>query len=221
MTFLLNLEALNRKERFFLIGAALGNPTFRLSDKFRESLSESPLRLSVPSDALVFMDYHLDWIHAATFLHARGDSFKAPRHDNAARVSTGTQEDIDLVIAYEEVGLIHLILLEAKAESGWTNKQMQSKVARLTSIFGMDGRAVRGIAPHFSLVSPRPPQQLAFASWPTWMLADGKPAWMHLHVPPGRVRLEGCNDIGKPDSARPYFRFVEHPLGLVKGFEID
>ena len=36
------LRAFNRKERYLLIGHALGNPQFRLSDGFSQALHEAP-----------------------------------------------------------------------------------------------------------------------------------------------------------------------------------
>ena len=52
------LKRFNRKERFFLVGLALGNPDFKLSDAFRSSLHDL-LGVSIPADAFVAMDYHL------------------------------------------------------------------------------------------------------------------------------------------------------------------
>ena len=66
---LLHLEEFNRKERFFLVGMALGNPEFRLGEEFRERLAQK-LSLQVPRDAFVAMDYHLDWLAASLFLAA-------------------------------------------------------------------------------------------------------------------------------------------------------
>ena len=62
-TFLKLLESFNRKERFFLVGQALGNPNFQLSDGFRSMLGgQDAFGIVPPKDALVFMDYHLDWL---------------------------------------------------------------------------------------------------------------------------------------------------------------
>ena len=44
------LESLNRKERFFLVGEALGNRSFRLGQNFRISL-ENASGVSIPPDA--------------------------------------------------------------------------------------------------------------------------------------------------------------------------
>lgn len=195
----------------------MGNAHFRLDETFRKSLAGPPLGVDIPPGALVFMDYHFDWIHAAAHLHVGQRSFDGPPEDNAGKVATGNQEDIDLVIAYEDSGVNHLVMLEAKAETGFTNKQMDSKVKRLSAIFGMDGNRAPGVVPHFSLVSPRPPQRLVTLHWPEWMLLSGEPKlfgrepkWMELHVPPGRVRMERYDPATrKAAKSGSHFRFVQ------------
>ena len=58
MTLLQYLESFNRKERFFLIGDALGNPAFQLSDDFRVELNTA-FGIHPLSNAFAAMDYHL------------------------------------------------------------------------------------------------------------------------------------------------------------------
>ncbi len=62
-----HLKRFNRKERFYLIGSALGNATFRLGDDVRHRLSKL-LDLFIPADAFVAMDYPLDWLLASMHL---------------------------------------------------------------------------------------------------------------------------------------------------------
>ena len=83
MTLLEHLESFNRKERFFLIGEALGNRAFQLSTDFRTRLSEA-FGIEPPSSAFVAMDYHLDWIHASLFLTLPGND------DEAVHLNTDT-----------------------------------------------------------------------------------------------------------------------------------
>ena len=93
-TFLKLLESFNRKERFFLVGQALGNPKFQLSDGFRSMLGgQDAFGIVPPKDALVFMDYHLDWLHASLFL-SLPENDAAGVHPNSRQIATGTQEDI-------------------------------------------------------------------------------------------------------------------------------
>ena len=51
-----NIESFNRKERFFLVDAVLGNPSFRLCDEFR-SVLEREFSLAISASAFVGMDY--------------------------------------------------------------------------------------------------------------------------------------------------------------------
>ena len=54
------LESLNRKERFFLVGDALGNRKFNLGDDYRNNL-QKVTGLKIPSNAWVGMDYHINY----------------------------------------------------------------------------------------------------------------------------------------------------------------
>ena len=47
------LESFNTKERFFLIGAALGNPTFKLSEDYSKALSKAQIHHLI-DDAVEF-----------------------------------------------------------------------------------------------------------------------------------------------------------------------
>ena len=66
------LERFNRKERYFLIGQALGNAGFCLSEEFRCRIG-GRIGVSVPPNAFTAMDYHLDWIAASLSCHMKGD----------------------------------------------------------------------------------------------------------------------------------------------------
>lgn len=127
------LESFNRKERFFLIGQALDNRDCTPGDPFRRQIG-GLFGLAVPPSAMVAMDYHLDWLHAGLLLAQGLDEDTA--HPNSAGVATGQQEDVDLLIAFEVRAVHHVVLIEAKATTGWTNAQMESKAKRLGRIFG-------------------------------------------------------------------------------------
>ncbi len=199
------LESFNRKERFFLVGAALGNPRFRLAQDFRTKLGDV-FGLDVPHDAFAAMDYHLDWMHVALLL---ADKAMDNVHSNDPTVVTGNQEDVDLLVAFREGSVTHLLLIEAKAETGWTNKQMSSKARRLRQIFCANGLRYPTVRPHFSLMSPRPPQRLDIREWPTWMTRGGKPIWLKLSVPPGRRRIFRCDNNGRQSSTGGFFRLSQ------------
>lgn len=120
-----NLRMFNRKERFFLIGMALGNPDFKLSEEFRRQIGEV-LHLDIPENVFTAMDYHLDWLYASLFLASHGDTGQV--YPNADRQIQATQEDIDLLIAYEDGNVCHIVMLEAKGVTGFTRRQLRSKV---------------------------------------------------------------------------------------------
>ena len=67
MPLLEHLESFNRKEWFFLIGNALGNPDFKLSTECQTKLGEA-FSIQPPDNAFVAKDYHPDWLHASLFL---------------------------------------------------------------------------------------------------------------------------------------------------------
>ena len=190
MTSLMELlESFNRKERFFLIGDALGNRTFQLSTDFRARLGKA-FGIEPPSSAFVAMDYHLDWIHASLFLALPGNDDEAV-HLNTETVATGTQQDIDLLIVFEVEDITHILLLEAKAASSWDNKQTLSKAKRLERIFGPDGAKYSRTKPYFGLMSPRPPKRLISHRWPAWMTREGQPIWITRCDSRGRLSAEG------------------------------
>ncbi len=207
--FINNLRSLNRKERFFLVGWALGNREFRLSSAFRRELSSS-LDLDVPAESFVAMDYHLDWIYASAFLVATDDTNTV--HPNKDGLVSGIQEDMDLVVAFSAGETAHLIMVEAKGVTGWTNKQATSKARRLEAIFGQGGDRWSHICPHFVIVSPREPQGLECSRWPGWMKrGDGRPYWIRMELPGGLVRVTRCSESGKVSQEGQYWKVVASP----------
>ena len=207
--FIANLRSLNRKERFFLVGWALGNREFRLSSAFRRELSSS-LDLDVPAESFVAMDYHLDWIYASAFLAATGDTNAV--HPNKDGLVSGSQEDMDLVVAFSAGETAHLIMMEAKGVTAWTNKQATSKARRLEAIFGQRGNTWPHIRPHFVIVSPREPQSLECSSWSGWMKReDGRPHWMRMEIPSGLLRVTKCEESGKVSREGRYWKVVASP----------
>ena len=199
------LKRFNRKERFFLVGWALGNAKFKLSESFRADLGKA-LGLAVPEDAFVAMDYHLDWLYASLCLHGSGGG-KGP-HCNDGKLIRAQQEDIDLVVAYQDGDAHHIVLLEAKGATSWTNKQMRSKAIRLREIFGETGRLWQSITPHFMIASPMMPEQLEFDEWPTWMAPDGQAAWIELPMPDDLQRVTRCKATGAITYAGDHWRVV-------------
>lgn len=190
------LRRLNRKERYFLVGLALGNREFRLGDGFREQLSDL-LGLRVPEDAFVAMDYHLDWLCAAICLAAT--SGEAGPHPRDPRLIGGTQEDVDLLVAFDDEEESHVVMIEAKGVTAYSNRQFRSKLERLSAVFAMP--QARRLVPHFVLVSPARPRYLQHEGCPRWMLdRQGQLAWLPLPIPPGLQKVTRCTADGVPDQ---------------------
>ena len=189
------LNRFNRKERFFLVGDVLGNRDFSPSKDFLGRLSKAT-GIPIPPGAFTAIDYHLDWIAASLACH---QSAGFGPFNNADGVFRGIQEDIDLLVAFEENKVCHLVLVEAKAYTGWTNKQMLSKAGRLEQIFGDDGNRYAGVRPHFCMASPKEPERLGTSAWPGWMSNRGVPQWLKLCLPNDRLKVTRC-DTGGPTS---------------------
>ena len=91
--------------------------------------------MTVPADAFVAMDYHLDWIQMALYLARTPDPPRpipkeAVLGDGQKNINEN-QMDVDLLVAFDEGATTHLVLVEAKMETGWTNQQLCSKATRL------------------------------------------------------------------------------------------
>ncbi len=210
-----NLRQFNRKERFYLVGTALGNPKFKLGQDFRSRL-QSKLDLEVPEAAFAAMDYHLDWIYASVFLASQSEA--KPRYKNTGEI-TATSEDIDFLIAYQEGEYCHIILAEAKGDSAFSNKQLGDKACRLKQIFGEDGRKWAGVIPHSALMSPyRPTKRLNHKCWPDWMHPDGKFKWVELRLPDHLKKVTVCDEKGIRDRDGQHWKVTEIP---VRGFHPD
>jgi len=201
-----NLNQFNRKERFFLVGTALGNPQFRLCTSFREKVGNA-FNLQIPDSAFAAMDYHLDWIYASLFLAF--DNSGARIFSNEKGLITATQEDIDFIIAYPMDKTCHIILLEAKGVTGFTNSQLQSKIDRLRDIFGGSLENYRGVMPHFAIISPKKPSEIDTNGWPKWTTRDREPIWIKMAIHEENLKaVTRCDANGKPSAQGKWWRTV-------------
>ncbi|OPY75317.1 MAG: hypothetical protein A4E64_01948 [Syntrophorhabdus sp. PtaU1.Bin058] len=205
------LRDFNSKERFFLVGQALGNPGFKISREFRNELA-AVLHLQIPEVSFCAMDFHLDWLYASLQLNANNG--KKEIHSNDAGIIKGQQEDVDLLVGYQVDNTYHIIIVEAKAFTGWTNSQMDSKADRLREIFGDNGNRWQHVFPHFLLMSPKKPVQLQTARWPKWMIQKTQggqpaPAWIKLQVPSTQIRVSRCDKNGKPNTKGDYWTIID------------
>ena len=203
-SFIGNLDRLNRKERYFLIGMALGNPKFKLNAAFRRKLSKK-YDLAIPDTAFIAMDYHLNWIFVAAAL-----TFDSPVRDNIFdnkdRIVDGTQEDVDLLVAFEDKSSVnHVIMLEALGFTAFSNKQFKHKIDRLKSIFGENGDRWPEVKPYFGLLSSRESRKLQIDICPSWLKVESKIPWFEMSLPDNRLILYGCDKQGRPNQERAFW----------------
>ncbi|TET40583.1 MAG: hypothetical protein E3J65_00720 [Dehalococcoidia bacterium] len=199
-----NLDRLNRKERFFFIGMVLGNRKFKLDALFRRELSDK-FGIVVTDTAFVAMDYHLNWIYAAAAL-TFGNPVRDRLYDNKDGVIDGTQEDVDLLVAFEDAaGVTHLIMLEAKGVTAFSNRQFEHKISRFRSIFGENGNRWPKVKPYFGLVSRRESKGLRVDRCPSWLKVNGKIPWFMMPIPEDRLTVFGCDEQGRPNHERAFW----------------
>jgi hypothetical protein len=205
-----NLKAFNRKERFFVVGWALDNPTFRVGNKFRKQVAKDT-GLHIPVEAFCAMDFHMDWILGCLYV---------TKEERATyeMLETGevnqNNEDVDLVVAYEAGDKTHLMLIEAKGVTGWNNAQLRHKAKRLGKIFGtgqVTGRVTDrwpGVEPHWILASAasKKPEKVDVSDWPAWMKPGGQLRWLELPLPSGLRKIVRCDKGGKKNAAGVFWR---------------
>ena len=179
------LESFNRKERFFLIAQALGNPTFELSDDFQQKLGKAVgldhQGIEIPADAFAAMDYHLNWVHASLVLaHCTDDQGKKDLLGNGGIVNS--QQDVDLLVAFKDDGnRHHLIFIEAKGYntdgssdglSSFDNKrergQLKSKARQLETILKPNGTPYPDVDSYYCLMTRKEPNEPP-APWDKWL----------------------------------------------------
>lgn len=198
-----NLKSFNRKERFYLIGQMLGNPEFRMDDKQLDKISNL-IGLTIPRKYFAAMDYHLDWIYASLFLtqNDANTAFKRNSIENdGVKIDyqiSGTQEDVDFLLAFvDHENTTHIVMIEAKGDSYFTNAQLNSKNKRFKAIFG-DEDTWPNVKPHFLLCSPKEPQNVSIEDPVYFMLAkDQNPIWFPLLMGTGKNKVTRCMDDDK------------------------
>ena len=214
------LESFNRKERFFLVAQALNgrqeNPAFTLSDDFRRELGDK-VGVSIPTERVfVGMDYHLNWVHASLVLSHPEKYGKGPFSRGPDIVRPRDQEDVDLLVAFEEKSLFNLIFIEAKAYddgklAGYSRKepsdQLNRKVQRLKLIFDSYGKDFSDVKPRLCLALGKEPEVRSVQHWPKWALEpDGKPNYLKLDLPTDRKRVQCCDGENRPSEKGNFFR---------------
>ena len=184
------LKSFNRKERFILLERALGQDTFQLSDDFRKELACClDLGFEIPVGAYVAMDYHIGWIQMAVYLENNGEVQRSHIPITAVPGVNDNQRDVDLLVAFTENSVTHLILIEAKADTSWDYKQLRDKVRKLKeSIFpGAVGKTKLRL--HFVLVSPKRLGKPKHINWADWMEKNGEVNHIPLCLAPNLHKI--------------------------------
>ena len=178
------LKAFNRKERFILLTKALGNDTFRLDADFATELGRH-LNIKIACDAFVAMDYHLNWLQMALYLTANPKKADPRSLIPQDKLFEDNQQDVDLIIAFEDSSTTHLVMIEAKADTSWDNSQLKRKNDRLKVIFRKGGHGTDFVTPYFVLMSPKESENIKCDEWLDFMKQGNKPIWMELRLQKG------------------------------------
>lgn len=216
------LSRFNRKERSTLLSHVLDGDVFRLCPLFRSEI-EKELELWIPDDAFVAMDYHLDWLQMAIYMGCRGNSIESEvLYSDDIGLFEANQRDIDLLIAFEPPGsnTLHIVLIEAKVDTGWKGDQLSRKADRLSAIFdkspsGMKRSSSLDIRPYFVLMSPCDPRErIDVTGWPCWMKKGTAPRyWLKLPLRDGLLKVTRCSEDAKADKEGGWLFTSEYQSG--------
>lgn len=205
-----NLKSFNRKERFYLIGQMLGNPEFRMDDNQLDKISNL-IGLTIPRKYFAAMDYHLDWIYASLYLTKNNSKSCVERNfieENGIETDyqiSGTQEDVDFLLAFvDEKKITHIVMIEAKGDSYFSNGQLDSKNKRFKAIFGNEN-TWPNVRPHFLLCSPKEPQKINIEEPAYFIFKNSKLPWLELDMGEGKNKVTRCDDEGEPYNNGKYW----------------
>ena len=190
------LDRFNRKERNFLIRNAVGHspreaPT--LNDAFRNRIGAALGGLDIPADVWWATDYHLNWIAGALVRWRYGEKTIGAVQNNllaesGRRLVEPSQEDADLLMVFDST----LILVEVKAFGYFSNKQINSKLARWRLLKTLSELLGTNVTFHFLLMSPVKPEGLIP---PPNDLLPGVSEWPHaklnVHSPLQKLNVSG------------------------------
>ncbi|WP_438396731.1 hypothetical protein [Aeromonas hydrophila] len=159
---------------------------------------------TIPSEYFAAMDYHLDWIYASLFLthNDANTAFKRNSIENGGvkidyQIS-GTQEDVDFLLAFvDHENTTHIVMIEAKGDSYFSNAQLNSKNKRFKAIFGNED-SWPNVRPHFLLCSPKEPQKINVEEPAYFIFKNSKLPWLELDMGEGKNKVTRCNEGGKP-----------------------
>jgi hypothetical protein len=211
-----NLEALNRKERYYLLLEIIRENAFKPSKRFIKSLRNKLVEPAITRSNLQFaaMDYHLDWIYAALYATTENIDLKVKQENTNVAVKnnglvSGAQQDIDFIMAFsdEQSDVTHLILIEAKGVGRWNTKQLTDKGVRLKALFETYQLHKKvNVVPHFLYVSPSAPSKNQLKSdLPDLMIDPAKHHQMKLPTP--LVKVTRCMENGEQNKKGNFWKF--------------
>ncbi|MFM5712054.1 hypothetical protein ACET7C_19680 [Aeromonas veronii] len=163
------------------------------------------IKVKIPNEYFAAMDYHLDWIYASLFLTQEHGKKIFPRNfiDNNKKVDlqiSGTQEDVDFLIAFvDHENITHIVMIEAKGDSYFSNAQLNSKNKRFKAIFGNEN-AWPNVRPHFIICSPKMPQKINIEEPAYFMFKNFTLPWLELDMGNGKNKITRCNENKKPSN---------------------
>jgi hypothetical protein len=200
-----NFKSFNRKERFYLIGQMLEKPAFRMDDKQLDEISKL-IKVKIPSEYFAAMDYHLDWIYASLFLTENDANIAFERNfteKDGIKIDyqiSGTQEDVDFLLAFvDHENTTHIVMIEAKGDSYFSNAQLDSKNKRFKAICGNEN-TWPNVRPHFIICSPKKPQKINIEEPAYFMFKEFKLPWLELDMGDGKNKITRCVQNGKPSN---------------------
>ncbi len=193
--FVESLRSFDSHERGLLLQWAADRP-FQLGAALGSAVSQA-IGTQPPKDAFVAMDYTLDWLYAA--VHGALDDNRVQPHPWPAHGElAASQEDVDLLIAWEDLRGPHLVLIEAKGFTGWSNAQMKRKTTRLGAIFTEELRDQVDV--HLFLAGPAPAKGLNVDDWPDWTRPGAHTHFLSISDPGMRFAVQRCDEEGLPTS---------------------
>lgn len=182
-------------------------------------------------DHVLAMDFHLNWLAAALQLAFDHKSVGEDLDQTVLSLSVDgvegavperstferNQEDIDLLLGWRDGEDYKLVLVEAKAHSAFSTKQIASKSARFAAIFGPEGERYAGRPVQIAIVLAgfREPQQSQFkTAWGELAIRetnvdDKHPRFVSLLTAPQVLMVGEHDDTGKPKTGGKLWRVSE------------
>lgn len=200
--FAKNLRSLNCSELHHLAAAALDNPAFILGPDFRLELSRV-FGVDVPEDAFGGVHYHIDWLQAGlkmTFEPSADHVYEYP-----GELLEGSQETIDLLVAWDEPEAAHVIILETRGPTQANIRQFRNRMKRLAAVFGPHGDRWPGVQPRIGIAAVKEPPRTVARDLPPWALRDGLPVWIPVGTRGQLYAITRCDDVGTPTTSGTYW----------------